>query len=177
VPGLLRTVGAWLGKADAGERWAIEVEEGLRRVAGLVRCAPLDKRTYLYLIWKEPYMVVSDDTYIAAMLRLIGLENVGGDAARYPTLSIADMKARSPDYLMFSSEPYPFRQRDMATLKTQWAEARLASGRLSDCAPRCLKVDGKLLSWYGTMTVEGLAYLTKIHGELAGLTDEVNQPF
>ena len=42
VPGLLRTVGAWLGKADAGERWAIEVEEGLRRVAGLVRCAPLD---------------------------------------------------------------------------------------------------------------------------------------
>jgi len=170
VPALLRRVGAWLGKEDEGETWAIRVEDGLRWVADLTRGAPVPRHKYLYLIWKEPYMVVSDDTYIAAMLRLIGLENVERDSVRYPTLSIREMQARSPELVLLSSEPYPFRLRDISTLKTQWGDVHLASGPLTESLPAFLKVDGKLLSWYGTMTAEGLDYLARLHRDLGGST-------
>jgi hypothetical protein len=113
-------------------------------------------------------MVVSDDTYIASMLSLIGLENVGKDPVRYPTLSISDMIERSPDLIFLSSEPYPFRVRDISALKDQWLTLSESSSHESRTLPTFLKVDGKLLSWYGTMTARGLPYLEQLQKDLRG---------
>src|SRR5262249_41627215 len=99
-------------------------------------------RRFLYLIWREPYMIAAHDTYISAMLSGAGLINAAAtDGDRYPKVSVEDMRNAKPDVLFLSSEPYPFRRRDAERLRSEWPEA-----------PEMLHIDGQLLSWFGTMT-------------------------
>ena len=46
----------------------------------------------VYLIWKEPYMTVGGDTFIASMMQKVGLENIYNHEERYPTKSISIYK-------------------------------------------------------------------------------------
>lgn len=103
------------------------------------------ERKVLYLIWKDPWMSVSRDTYISRTLALFGLHTVPESAAeRYPKL--ADLGTEAADLILLSSEPYRFRERHVAEV------AGLA-------AKPALLVDGEMTSWYGPRAIAGLAYL------------------
>jgi ABC-type Fe3+-hydroxamate transport system substrate-binding protein len=102
-------------------------------------------RNVLYLIWKDPWMTVSRDTYISRTLDLFGLRTVPAESSeRYPKL--ADLRAPGADLVLLSSEPYRFRERHRA-------EVASLSGRPT------LLVDGEMTSWYGPRAIAGLAYL------------------
>jgi ABC-type Fe3+-hydroxamate transport system substrate-binding protein len=102
-------------------------------------------RRVLYLIWRDPWMTVSRDTYISRMLALFGLHTLPTRAAqRYPKL--ADLGAEPADLILLSSEPYRFRERHVAEV------ARLTG-------KPALLVDGEMTSWYGPRAIAGLAYL------------------
>lgn len=176
VPALLRQVGEWLGRVNEGESWAGRVESRLNRLKEVALRDLCQIRKYLYLIWKEPYMVVSDDTYIAGMLKLIGVSNVAPLNPRYPSLSVAEMIKLSPDVIFLSSEPYPFRNRDIKDLEIQWMELERPAEGVYGRLPHFRKIDGKLLSWYGTMTASGLDYLDRLRQELISLRDKLNPP-
>ena len=114
------------------------------------------RRRVLYLIWKDPWMTVARDTYIAAMLDLIGFEQVDvADAIdagvrsspRYPAIDLAKAAATS-DLLLLSSEPFDFTDEHVASLRDAGHDARL--------------VDGEMLSWYGSRAIAGLGYLVKL---------------
>lgn len=144
VPRLIREAGAWLEAAVAGEEWAAKAEATLTAMDAAVRRraqaeAPLRA---LYLIWREPYMVASRDTYISGMMTMLGLDNVAPSTPRYPTMTEEQMRGVRPDVLLLSSEPYPFRNRDADRIRAAWPDA-----------PRIEKIDGRLMSWYGTMLV------------------------
>lgn len=110
----------------------------------------------LYLIWRDPWMTVARDTYIARMLGRIGWQTLpavhGGatGAARYPALRGDELWLGEVQQVLLSSEPYRF---GMAHL----VEAR----RLCPNAKARL-VDGELLSWYGPRAVAGLACLREL---------------
>jgi len=110
--------------------------------------ARLDKhepRKVLYLIWKDPWMAVSRDTYISRTLAEFGMHTVPSEAnERYPKL--ADLRATGADHVLLSSEPYRFR-------KQHCAEVAAMTGR-----PAHL-IDGEMTSWYGPRAIAGLAYL------------------
>ena len=54
-------------------------------------------------------MTISNDTYVADLLRLVGGENVyGREAVRYPTTHPSEALAREPEVHIFPSEPFPF---------------------------------------------------------------------
>jgi ABC-type Fe3+-hydroxamate transport system substrate-binding protein len=107
--------------------------------------ARLPDRRVLYLIWKNPWMTVSRDTYISRTLALFGLHTVPATAAeRYPKL--ADLRAEAADLVLLSSEPYRFRDRHLAEV----------SGLTGKPA---LLVDGEMTSWYGPRAIAGLGYL------------------
>ena len=56
-------------------------------------------------------MSVSDDTYVADLLRLAGGVNVfGGAAERYPRAEPSGPESRRAEVHLFPSEPYPFRE-------------------------------------------------------------------
>jgi ABC-type Fe3+-hydroxamate transport system substrate-binding protein len=116
----------------------------------------------LYLIWKSPWMTVSQPTYIASMLREVGLEVVGPttreldvESPRYPQFESQDAAAWNADAILFSSEPYQFSASDFGDT-TDWA---------SSTVPRSL-IDGEMLSWYGPRAIAGLRYLRKFRHDL-----------
>jgi ABC-type Fe3+-hydroxamate transport system substrate-binding protein len=115
----------------------------------------------LYLIWREPWMTVARDTYIARMLARVGWHTLpavtGGasGAARYPALRGDEPWLADVEHVLLSSEPYRF---DASHL----AEAQ----RLCPNAHARL-VDGEMLSWYGPRAVPGLRYLRALADAVA----------
>jgi ABC-type hemin transport system substrate-binding protein len=142
VPGMLHDLGRFL-LCDT-ESWAADIESLLKAPS---RHPP---QRFLYLIWQNPYMAAGPDTYISRTLANIGWVNAYEGAERYPALDIAAMEACCADILLLSSEPYPFRRRDAERLKAQWPSA-----------PRLARIDGQMLSWFGTRTREALEQLRK----------------
>ena len=101
----------------------------------------------LYLIWREPWMTVSRDTYISRTLALVGWETVPEEPpTRYPELDPAAVAGRV-DRVLLSSEPYRFREKHLAEV-----EALVPGAHVS-------LIDGEMTSWYGSRAIAGLRYL------------------
>lgn len=100
-------------------------------------CTPESTRKKVaYLIWRNPYMTIGNDTFIHAILHANGFENVFGDHKRYPQINFDDLKAA--DFIFLSSEPFPFSQKHIDEIKEELPDAEI------------LLVDGEAFSWYGT---------------------------
>lgn len=115
----------------------------------------------LYLIWREPWMTVARDTYIARMLAEVGWqtwpEQLGGDtgAARYPQLRGDETWLKQIDRVLLSSEPYSFDNCHLPLAQALCPQARVQL------------VDGELLSWYGPRASQGLDLLCRLAAEQA----------
>lgn len=150
---LYRLLGGIFGADGAAETLCRAFEQEYEPLRALPPAAP---KTVLYCIWKDPWMTVSRNTYIAAMLALIGwrhwqLENdyVASSAARYPTFDWSGDVLAAVDEVLLSSEPYRFTDAHVAALQQQIGKpVRL--------------VDGEMLSWYGSRAIQGLRYLREI---------------
>jgi ABC-type Fe3+-hydroxamate transport system substrate-binding protein len=99
-----------------------------------------------YLIWKKPYMTVGGDTFIHHMMQKAGFENVFAQFKRYPTITINDLKSSGCSVVLLSSEPYPFKQKDLAELQQELPGVKL------------LIVDGEMFSWYGSRLLQSVEY-------------------
>ncbi len=108
-------------------------------------------QTMLYCIWKDPWMTVSSDTYIANMLSLIGWKTWQHPQSteRYPRFEWSDQVASEIDGVLLSTEPYRFTEIHVDALEQQIGK------------PVQL-VDGEMLSWYGSRAIAGLAYLRSL---------------
>jgi ABC-type Fe3+-hydroxamate transport system substrate-binding protein len=97
----------------------------------------LDKKA-AYFIWKNPYMVAGGATYISSLMEASGLSNVFCDLDRYPEVSLAQILAAKPELLLLSSEPYPFKLKDLEALHQVLPRVKI------------ILVDGEIFSWYGS---------------------------
>ena len=113
---------------------------------------PIDKgaRSVCYLIWKDPYMTIGNDTYIHGMLNKCGYTNSFGDQTRYPTVSVDKLKEKNPDYVFLSSEPFPFKGKHIDELAELLPDTMI------------VLVDGEYFSWYGSRMVEAAGYFGKL---------------
>jgi ABC-type Fe3+-hydroxamate transport system substrate-binding protein len=91
-----------------------------------------------YLIWKKPYMTVGHDCFISDMLKKCGFTPAFDQLNRYPEITVNDLQAAAAELIFLSSEPYPFKEKDLAELQQQLPSSRI------------LLVDGELFSWYGS---------------------------
>lgn len=95
-------------------------------------------RPALYLIWRKPYMGIGGDTFISEMMPYAGYRNLLADQVRYPSLSVQDIKALAPAYVLLSSEPFPFAEKHIQELQEILPDAHIKL------------VDGEHYSWYGS---------------------------
>jgi len=105
----------------------------------------------LYCIWKDPWMTVSRDTYIAHLLQLRAWDHWQSDSApqRYPAFDWNDPSIQQVDLVLLSTEPYSFNLQHAEALQKQIQKP-------------VILVDGEMLSWYGSRAIAGLRYLTNL---------------
>ena len=144
------------GHVDGVVERAADLKLALQRELDLTRPVAWPEQRVLYLIWREPWMTVARDTYLARMLARVSWltlpDQAGGatGAARYPALTGNEPWLAQVQHVLLSTEPYAF--------GTQHIEE---AGRLCPNA-RVQLVDGELLSWYGPRAVPGLRYLREL---------------
>lgn len=149
---LYRQFGAAFGREREAETLCARFEAALQ--AAKRRKYP--ERKVLYLIWKDPWMTVSRDTYISRTLQLFGMHTQPETATeRYPTLQSLDRQ--DYDLLLLSSEPYRFGERHLAEVAALSRKPALL-------------VDGEMTSWYGPRAIAGLRYLEDFAARAEGVS-------
>lgn len=154
-PPLYRLLGGIFGREQVAEALCAQFEQACDALGKAARAWP--RRRVLYLIWKRPWMTVSRDTYIARTLALAGWDSVPAAATpRYPKLELDEDLLRDVDLVLLASEPYRFRERDVAELRA------LPNLRGKTVA----LIDGEMTSWYGSRAIAGMNYLGRFRAQL-----------
>lgn len=92
-----------------------------------------------YVIWKKPWMVIQQNTFIADVLQRLGADVLTVDSTspnKYPAVELEQLKE---SLVLFSSEPYPFAEK-LPELRRLGIEGAL--------------VDGECYSWFGVKAIE-----------------------
>lgn len=105
-----------------------------------------------YFIWRNPWMVAGDNTFIDYLLELNNFENIYKNKQRYPEVELKKIRLEGdPDLVLLSSEPYPFKE-----------EHAFEVGRFTHHATTIF-VDGEMFSWYGSRLIKAFDYFKKLH--------------
>lgn len=112
-----------------------------------------------YPIWREPWMTIGHDTYIHDLLATCGGANVFADRSRYPTISLDDVAARSPEVVLLPDEPFRFRRAHLRDFDAYAAMPAVRDRRIQ-------LVDGKRFSWHGPRLAEALRSVPAMLGHL-----------
>ena len=137
---LIRSIGALTGTAAVAEKMIDSIQTRFKTIPAV---QPVKGA---YLIWKDPVMTVGSDTFIHDMMRFAGIRNVFAAEKRYPVTTLEAIAALSPDIILLSSEPYPFRAEHVAWIKEALGEVPVQL------------VDGTYFSWYGSRLLDAPAY-------------------
>jgi ABC-type Fe3+-hydroxamate transport system substrate-binding protein len=144
---LARLMGGVFGAGAQAEAWCALFEAEYAVLQAVPKGPP---QTMLYCIWQDPWMAVSQDTYIARMMAEIGWSVPPlADPARYPRFAWSEQLVAQIDGVLLSTEPYRFTEAHADALEQQIGK------------PVHL-VDGEMMSWYGSRSLAGLRYLRQI---------------
>ncbi len=110
----------------------------------------LPRERVLYLVWKDPWMTVSRQTYISAMLAAAGWDTLPeASEARYPHTDAVLPALTFIDRVLLATEPYRFNESHLAEAGARFgAPARI--------------IDGEMVTWYGSRAIAGLRYLAEL---------------
>jgi ABC-type Fe3+-hydroxamate transport system substrate-binding protein len=140
---LYRQMGETFGVKAEAEKLCAEFEAAYER-------ATKDRgpeQRVLYLIWRDPWMTISPETYISQTLSLFGWETVPRQTEeRYPQI---DISACDVDRVLLSSEPFHFKEQHVREVEGLVPGATVSL------------IDGEMTSWYGSRAIRGLDYLAK----------------
>jgi len=136
--GMITDLGDLLGAS-------VQAEKVVRRLKfNFSRSLPR-KGSAIYLIWNDPIMVAGRGTFINEMLEFAGFSNMVR-SARYPGLSPEELIGYNPDYLLLSSEPYPFGESHRSFFQSLLPHSKIGL------------VDGEMFSWYGSRLLHARDY-------------------
>ena len=148
-PQLYRLLGTVFRRGPEAEALSIRFDHGFARLCRLAEHWP--RRRVLYLIWRNPYMSVSRDTYISRTLARVGWDTVAHDSGvRYPTLEEPTKALEEADLVLFGSEPFPFKPKHIDELRRRYPMA----------GTQAMIIDAEMVSWYGSRAILGMDYLS-----------------
>ncbi|MCB9195342.1 MAG: ABC transporter substrate-binding protein [Flavobacteriales bacterium] len=140
-----------IGNACNRNNEALQLREQLEKIQkGIPSRNP---RNAIYLIWKEPYFAVGQNTFINNMMDLAGFENLIKEE-RYPEITLDQINNYRPEFLLLSTEPYPFDNNILTQIKTH----------LTYSKP--ILVNGEMFSWYGSRLLKSFTYFEQLNNEL-----------
>ncbi|MCS6917746.1 MAG: helical backbone metal receptor [Chitinophagales bacterium] len=138
---MIQAIAACTCTAERGNHLVAAIESDLKMLRNLspIRAA--------YLIWHNPIMAAGGDTFISNMMQHAGFKNVFENRDRYPKLEAHQLGEANPDWLLLSSEPFPFSQKHVPFYQELLPASRI------------VLVDGQMFSWYGSRMQHFVAYV------------------
>lgn len=103
-----------------------------------------------YFIWKKPWMVAANNTFINYLLSINKFENVFEKKVRYPEIELTELSSNPVDLILLSSEPFPFKEAHIEDIKAYSPDAQI------------LLVDGEMFSWYGSRLIWAFTYFKNL---------------
>lgn len=173
VPPVVVEVGRRLGVLDAARAMASEIEGAAESVVSFVadvqRQADRDLLHAFCPVWRDPWIVASQNTYLADVLRRVGLPSLlhhpeppGGPP--YREVGLDEIIEVDPGLVLLPSEPYPFGPDDRDEILS-WPLRASREGQVH-------LVDGRMLAWYGARTASALHALSLLALHWVGAEDE-----
>jgi ABC-type Fe3+-hydroxamate transport system substrate-binding protein len=151
---LYRLLGGIFGREAEAEALCARLDVAL--IHAREATAHLPRERVLYLIWRDPWMSVARDTYIARTLATVGWDTLPEAApARYPEVDVEAI-GRHADRVLLSTEPYRFDAPHVADLREHLGGIPVHL------------IDGEMTSWYGPRAIAGLDYLAALRRSLNG---------
>lgn len=139
---MISTLGKIFGISEKSKSLINEIERSRNQFLLNTKTRPV--RKVVYLIWKSPYMCAGRATFISSLLKMNNFENIIAETdSRYPEIDLDIM--RNADLVLLSSEPYPFKETDVASLR-------------KELKTDVMLVDGEYFSWYGSRLKDAFQY-------------------
>lgn len=156
---MIEELGKLFSVRTQARQWINKINFGLADFKEYIKDKPV-KRT-AYFIWKNPYMVAGNNTFINELMKLNRLENIyEKNEGRYPEVVVQKMRIQGdPQAIFLSSEPFPFKDEDAFEL-----------GRHTHHA-QTVFVDGEMFSWHGTRLVKAFTYFKQVRERLGDHDD------
>ncbi|WP_299682675.1 helical backbone metal receptor [uncultured Dokdonia sp.] len=105
-----------------------------------------------YFIWREPWMVAGNDTFIDYLLEVCNFNNAfKAIEGRYPEIQLEQLQEL--DYVFLSSEPFPFAEKHIKEL-------------VPHTSAKIVLVDGEYFSWYGSRLLGAFDYFKSLRKQL-----------
>jgi ABC-type Fe3+-hydroxamate transport system substrate-binding protein len=143
---MIDRIGNITGKTEQTTQLIAEITQGFSAIKPVAT-----KQKAAYFIWRKPWMVAGHNTFINEMLQRCGFENVFvNETSRYPEITEEQLRTTQPDVLLFSSEPYPFKEQHFDELRNTCPNAKF------------ILVDGEAFSWYGSRLRYSSAYFNNL---------------
>ena len=156
VPNLYRSLGERLGLPAEAEALAAQTESAL----AATRRSDKDSITVAPLIWHKPLMGLAEERYGGSLLAHVGFRVAAFESSNgYPTLSYESLGHAHLDALLLSSEPHDFTQEEGTAIAN-------AVEDLCGRRPLTVKIDGEMLTWFGTRTAAALHYFHALRASL-----------
>ena len=146
---MIRAVGTLTGRTQE----AISLAEDIRQAFLISTTSSRALRT-AYFIWKAPWMAAGGDTFIQHMLGRCGLVNIFRGRNRYPVVELEELAKNDCELVLLSSEPYPFREKHIAGIRTVLPSAAIGL------------VVGEMFRWYGSRLLQSPAYFRQLRESL-----------
>jgi ABC-type Fe3+-hydroxamate transport system substrate-binding protein len=140
---MIASLGEITNRKNQAENIIVSINEAFEKLT------PIPAASALYLIWQKPWMAAGRNTFINTIMEKMGLKNAVPES-RYPELSDEYIQAINPEYVLLSSEPYPFKAMHVETLQRLLPQSKI------------MLVDGEMFSWYGSRLIKAPAYLNSL---------------
>jgi len=112
----------------------------------------------VYFIWKNPWMIVANNTFINYLLKVNKFENSCSNEERYPEIEISKSTInKSVEVVLLSSEPFPFKEVHKKELQDFYPNATI------------VVVDGEMFSWYGSRLTKAFTYFKSLRLNLQNI--------
>ena len=105
-----------------------------------------------YFIWKNPWMVAANHTFINHLLELNNFKNMFIELERYPVVDLENIKNET-DVVLLSSEPFPFKKKHIQEVQNVTESSNV------------ILVDGEYFSWYGSRLISAFNYFKTLRAE------------
>lgn len=138
-----------IGKITQTQQKALAIIDSINQARAKFKSKQVISMKVIYLIWQKPYIAVGRQTFIKNMLEEVGFVNMI-EENRYPEISVEDLKNLNADYILLSSEPFPFNEFHKSEIENLIGKKN------------CIVVDGEFFSWYGSRMMLAYPYFGEI---------------